>query len=103
MCSADLNMGTISGTTHIKTIFSFSPGKGKHFIRNALCSSDDYVIQLSHILHFSSTNYVFYNLPEEKIWGFIQKFPDWVDNEINNSNNKHSLRSNTKVYGSKTH
>jgi hypothetical protein len=24
-----------------------------------------------------------------------QKFPDWVDNEINN-NNKHSLRSNTK-------
>jgi hypothetical protein len=32
----------------------------------------------------------------------IQKFPDWVDNEINN-NNKHSLRSNTKVYGGKTH
>jgi hypothetical protein len=33
--------------------------------------------------------------------GCIQKFPDWVDNEINN--NKHSLRSNTKGYGSKTH
>jgi hypothetical protein len=32
----------------------------------------------------------------------IQKFPDWVDNEIN-SNNKHSLRSNTKGYGGKTH
>jgi hypothetical protein len=32
----------------------------------------------------------------------IQKFPDWVDNEINNSN-KHSLRSNTKGDGSKTH
>jgi hypothetical protein len=32
----------------------------------------------------------------------IQKFPDWVDNEINN-NNKHSLRSNTKGYGGKTH
>jgi hypothetical protein len=31
----------------------------------------------------------------------IQKFPDWVDNEINN--NKHLLRSNTKGYGSKTH
>jgi hypothetical protein len=31
----------------------------------------------------------------------IQKFPDWVDNEINN--NKHSLRSNTKDYGGKTH
>jgi hypothetical protein len=33
--------------------------------------------------------------------GCIQKFPDWVDNEINN--NKHSLRSNTKDYGGKTH
>jgi hypothetical protein len=35
--------------------------------------------------------------------GCIQKFPDWVDNEINNNNNKHSLRSNTKGYGGKTH
>jgi len=33
----------------------------------------------------------------------IQKFPDWVDNEINNSNNKHSSKSNTKGYGGKTH
>jgi hypothetical protein len=32
--------------------------------------------------------------------GYIQKFPDWVDNEINN---KHVLRSNTKGYGGKTH
>jgi hypothetical protein len=31
----------------------------------------------------------------------IQKFPDWVDNEINN--NKHLLRSNTKGYGGKNH
>jgi hypothetical protein len=31
----------------------------------------------------------------------IQKFPDSVDNEIDN-NNKHSLRSNTKGYGGKT-
>jgi hypothetical protein len=31
----------------------------------------------------------------------IQKFPDWVDNEINN--NKHSVRSNTKGYGGKSH
>jgi hypothetical protein len=30
-----------------------------------------------------------------------QKFPDWDDNEINN--NRHSLRSNTKGYGGKTH
>jgi uncharacterized protein YhjY with autotransporter beta-barrel domain len=37
--------------------------------------------------------------------GRIQKFPDWVDNEINNNNNnnKHSLRSKTKGYGDKTH
>jgi hypothetical protein len=34
-----------------------------------------------------------------KIRVCIQKFPDWVDNEINN--NKHSLRSNTKGYGAK--
>jgi hypothetical protein len=34
--------------------------------------------------------------------GCIQKFPDWVDNEINN-NNKHSFRSNKKGYGGKTH
>jgi hypothetical protein len=33
----------------------------------------------------------------------IQKFSDWVDNEINSNNNKHSLRSNTKCYGGKTH
>jgi hypothetical protein len=34
---------------------------------------------------------------------YIQKFPDLVDNEININNNKHSLRSNTKGYGGKTH
>jgi len=36
-----------------------------------------------------------------KVREYIQKFPDWVDNEINN--NKHSLRNNTKGYGGKTH
>jgi hypothetical protein len=38
------------------------------------------------------------------IRGCIQKFPDWVDNEINNNdnnNNKHSLRSNTKGQNSR--
>jgi hypothetical protein len=34
--------------------------------------------------------------------GCIQKFPDWVDNEIYAYKNKHSLRSNTKGYGGKT-
>jgi hypothetical protein len=43
----------------------------------------------------------------------IQKFPEWVYYDIhnknnnninnNNNNNKHSLRSNTKGYGGKTH
>jgi len=32
----------------------------------------------------------------------IQKFPDWVDNEIY-AYKKHSLRSNENGYGSKTH
>jgi len=35
------------------------------------------------------------------IRGCVQKLPDCVDNEINK--NKHSLRSNTKGYGGKTH
>jgi hypothetical protein len=35
--------------------------------------------------------------------GFIQKFPDWVDNEIYDYKNKLSLRSNIKDYGGKTH
>jgi hypothetical protein len=33
----------------------------------------------------------------------IQKFPDWVDNEIYAYNNKHSLRSDTKNYDNKIH
>jgi hypothetical protein len=35
--------------------------------------------------------------------GCTQKFPDWVDNERYAYNNKHSLGSNTKGYGGKTH
>jgi hypothetical protein len=38
-----------------------------------------------------------------RLRGCVQKFPDWVDNEIYAYNNKHSLRSNTKGYGGKTH
>jgi hypothetical protein len=37
-----------------------------------------------------------------RILEYIQKFPDWVDNEIY-VYNKHSLRSNKKGYGGKTH
>jgi hypothetical protein len=35
--------------------------------------------------------------------GCVQKFPDWVDNEIYAYNNEHSSRSNTKGYGGETH
>jgi hypothetical protein len=35
--------------------------------------------------------------------GCIQKFPDWVYNDVYAYNNKHSLGSNTKGYGGKTH
>jgi hypothetical protein len=36
------------------------------------------------------------------IRGCIRKFLDWVINEVYAYNNKHSLRSNTNGYGSKT-
>jgi hypothetical protein len=52
MCSADLNMGAISGTTHIKKIFSLWTGTGRHFIRNKFCHA-------THILHFSAISNVF--------------------------------------------
>jgi midasin (ATPase involved in ribosome maturation) len=65
MCSADLNMATISGTTHIQMIFSFWTGTGKRFIGKALCSSDGSVTQLIHILHFVSINFTFTN-PQKK-------------------------------------
>jgi hypothetical protein len=42
------------------------------------------------------------NRAQNMIRGYIQKFPDWVDNEINN-NNKRSLKSNIKGYDGKTH
>jgi hypothetical protein len=52
-------MGTISDTTHFKTMFSFWPGTDKHFIGNALCCSDGSVTQLLHSLHFFTINNVF--------------------------------------------
>jgi len=67
MCSADLNMGTISGTTRIKTIFSFWTGIGKHFIGNALCRSADSVMQLSHTFHILTISNAFHKLRQEKI------------------------------------
>jgi hypothetical protein len=46
-------MDTISGTTHIKTIFSFWTGDVRNFIGNALCISNDSVTQLIHTVYFS--------------------------------------------------
>lgn len=66
MCSTDLNIGITSGTTHIKTILSSSPGSGKHFTGNIFCSSDDSVMQFIHILHLFMIN-VFYKPCKKKI------------------------------------
>jgi hypothetical protein len=44
-------MSTINGTTHIKTIFSFSPGTGEHSTPNALCNYGDSLSQFTRILH----------------------------------------------------
>jgi hypothetical protein len=60
--------GTISGTKHIKMIFIFSPRSGKNFIGKALCSSDDSIMQLIHILHFFTIKVVFFfQIPRRKI------------------------------------
>jgi hypothetical protein len=60
MCSVDLNMGTVRGTEHIKTIFSFWPAIDKHW------ASGDSVTQPIHILHFSAISNVSYKPSEEK-------------------------------------
>jgi hypothetical protein len=61
-------MATINGTTtHIQTVFSFWTGTNKHFIGNALCSSDGSVTRLIHILHLVTIISVFYKTPEETI------------------------------------
>jgi hypothetical protein len=58
-------MRPISVTTHIKAMFSFSPGTGKHLIGNALCISDDLVTKPFHILHIFTN--VLEKSPEYKI------------------------------------
>jgi hypothetical protein len=65
MCSVNLSIGTFSGTTHIETIFSFSPDVAKHFIGNTLCRSDDFVTQLFKFCSFSRLETSFTN-PEKK-------------------------------------
>jgi hypothetical protein len=42
-------------------------------------------------------------LVKTDVRGCIQKFPEWVDNEINSYRWYYSLRSNTKGYSGKTY
>jgi len=63
MCSLDLSMVTISGMTCMKTIFSFVPGIGKHFIGNTL---QLIALHIIHILHFFMINNASYK-PLEKM------------------------------------
>jgi hypothetical protein len=56
-----------------------------------------------HQTDYSSSSSASNPPPPIRLRGCIQKFPDWVDNEIYAYNNKHSLRSNTKGYVGKTH
>jgi hypothetical protein len=57
----------------------------------------------SYILIGKSKGYRPLGKPKWYIRGCNQKFSDWVGNEIYAYNKKHSLRSNTKCYGSKSH
>jgi hypothetical protein len=63
-CTVDLIVGTMSGITHIKTIFSFLPGTGKHVTGNTLCSSNDCHATHSYLALFHDN--AFYKILEEK-------------------------------------
>jgi hypothetical protein len=63
----------------------------------------EWILNLKHLkIRVSFSIWVFRSIPICDR-GCIQKFPDWVDNEIYAYNNKHLLGSNTKDYGGKTH
>jgi hypothetical protein len=72
------------------------------FSKCALCDFSSLICLSVCVLQVQNYSCEFKEL---QIWGCIQKFPEWVDNELNNNNNnnKHSLRSNTKAYGGNTH
>jgi hypothetical protein len=65
------------------------------------------IYKISIKASFRSTNFIFRHHVQTTsgappaLRGYIQKFPDEVDNEINNNNN--SLRGVTKGHGRKTH
>jgi hypothetical protein len=60
-------MVTVSGTTHIRTAFSFTPDIGKHFTGNAMSSLDDSVMHLVRILHIFTTGSVLCKSLQENI------------------------------------
>jgi hypothetical protein len=78
-----------------------------NFIMESACLSPHTCIQTHPMTNYFFTLWqiTFLNIMNgEHVQGCIQTFPNWVDYEINNNNkNKHSLRSNTKGYGGKTH
>jgi hypothetical protein len=84
------------------------------WIQRTRSKSDD-LYKFRNMMAFTARSYYFPPKPEaggpslvgcprllSQYTRVYPKFPDWADNEINN-NNKHSLRSNTKGYGGKTH
>jgi hypothetical protein len=54
MCSVDLS--TAPFVTHIEMIFRFCPCTVQHFTGSAVCSSDDSITQLIHILCYFTMN-----------------------------------------------
>jgi hypothetical protein len=95
------------------TLENYTSSCGKAYFSNPLsllilCSSNTLLLVwkclLFLILHWSN-NISCHTSGDDRIHALrvcIQKFPDQVDNEINN-NNKHSLGSNTKGSADKTH
>jgi hypothetical protein len=58
------NIGTISGTTHFKALFRFSPGAGENFVDDTLCISNNSFLQFIRVLHPSSVNKAVYKPPK---------------------------------------
>jgi hypothetical protein len=65
MCAVNLNIGIISGTTHIKTNTVSRKELGKHFLCNSLCSSDG--CHVTHSCFSLICNKCFHKPPERKI------------------------------------
>jgi hypothetical protein len=94
---------------HFSTSFSFPVTCRSKFRKNAATFCATLLVIRDYALRTDCYKCV-YSIRKDKMAFrnarvFIQKFQDWVDNEINNknNNNKHSLRRNKKGYGDKIH